>query len=869
MKRAVEPSSTARSTVSSIAACSRSSAGRTSARAIGARRRQAGRGQDPSSAVRSVPVRSGPRRQCGDEPVCGGLRKLGRGGKRRELHSIGFALKPAEHRRGPSDRLNAYPVLHYGTRILYSGIVSYAADVFEHGQDGYERARRAACWNARTPERFPEAIVLAAQRGGRRRAPCARPASEGMTDRRALRRATAGRATTCATGACCSTSRACGAVEVDAAAMTATVQPGCPANELLAALGAADLFFPAGHCVGVAVGGYLLQGGYGWNGRVHGPACMSVEAIDVVTADGELVHADARRERRPAVGGARRGPGLLRRRHPLSPAPARRSRRSSANGAVTYPRSSCSRRSSRWAHEIGPQVPRTMELMLIIAPRRGRASSRSPSPGRCSSTASSEARDALALLETCPVLEQAKLAVPNIPAALRRPVRGRARRLPGRAPLRGRQHVDARAGRRAAAGPASASPRRMPRRAVAHAVDELGPGPHRARARPDMAYSVEDDTYIALYGVWQDPAEDDANVAWVTDADARDGAAWRAASSSPTRTSAGARRGSSATSSMDAAGSSCGRAATRTAAFTHGWAGRPRADERRSTLSDYLTRPLEPPEARCSRRSSAGPIDPGRRARRSTRSSALLDPAPLRVENGWCTLADGVGYVAVAHGDAGGERRDDRLVVRLAPARVRCATASGTRARTWSNSVELPVGTAAARSPLGRGPSPVEDVGMGVVHARIAFQRAERDGLLDRRARRSARRDDRLRLRRRRLAGACATRRCSTCSCARATACCCAADSGSARRCVPTAPLGAPGERLLNNRRGAQPGAARSGCPTRSPSTAPRSTRTWPRCCRSSTPASAPTRALGREASARARASAAGRSGLRRLRLRT
>jgi hypothetical protein len=32
-----------------------------------------------------------------------------------------------------------------------------------------------------------------------------------------------------------------------------------------------------------------------------------------------------------------------------------------------------------------------------------------------------------------------------------------------------------------------------------------------------MAYSVEDETYIALYGVWTDPARDDANVAWVTD----------------------------------------------------------------------------------------------------------------------------------------------------------------------------------------------------------------------------------------------------------------------------------------------------------------------------------------------------------------
>ena len=35
-------------------------------------------------------------------------------------------------------------------------------------------------------------------------------------------------------------------------------------------------------------------------------------------------------------------------------------------------------------------------------------------------------------------------------------------------------------------------------------------------ARPDMAYSVEDDTYVALYAVWQDPGLDADCVAWAT-----------------------------------------------------------------------------------------------------------------------------------------------------------------------------------------------------------------------------------------------------------------------------------------------------------------------------------------------------------------
>jgi FAD/FMN-containing dehydrogenase len=52
------------------------------------------------------------------------------------------------------------------------------------------------------------------------------------------------------------------------------------------------LFFPVGHNYAVGIGGYLLQGGFGWAGRDYGPACMSVTGIDVVTAEGQFIHAD-------------------------------------------------------------------------------------------------------------------------------------------------------------------------------------------------------------------------------------------------------------------------------------------------------------------------------------------------------------------------------------------------------------------------------------------------------------------------------------------------------------------------------------------------------------------------------------------------
>src|ERR1700722_1067125 len=55
-----------------------------------------------------------------------------------------------------------------------------------------------------------------------------------------------------------------------------------------------QLIFPAAHCVGVGLGGFVLSGGHGWNPPVYGLGCESLQALDLVTADGELIHADER-----------------------------------------------------------------------------------------------------------------------------------------------------------------------------------------------------------------------------------------------------------------------------------------------------------------------------------------------------------------------------------------------------------------------------------------------------------------------------------------------------------------------------------------------------------------------------------------------
>ena len=160
-------------------------------------------------------------------------------------------------------------------------------------------------WNGRIPDRFPDLIVQAAGRGRRRARdrPGTRARHEGLS---LLRRPQLGGIAP-ARRRDAARRLAADAVSIDAAASTAAVGPGVRGSDLLAGLREHELFFPVGHCQGVALGGYLLQGGFGWLSRIFGPACMSVEAIDVVTADGELVRADE--ERNPTFCGRRAAPG--------------------------------------------------------------------------------------------------------------------------------------------------------------------------------------------------------------------------------------------------------------------------------------------------------------------------------------------------------------------------------------------------------------------------------------------------------------------------------------------------------------------------------------------------------------------------------
>ena len=97
------------------------------------------------------------------------------------------------------------------------------------------------------------------------------------------------------------------ALDIEAEQRLVAAGPGVKGGALAAALAPHGLAFPVGHCPDVALSGFLLNSGLGWNFGEWGLSCESVRGIEVVTADGEVVYAD--REHNTDLFWATRGAG--------------------------------------------------------------------------------------------------------------------------------------------------------------------------------------------------------------------------------------------------------------------------------------------------------------------------------------------------------------------------------------------------------------------------------------------------------------------------------------------------------------------------------------------------------------------------------
>ena len=170
-------------------------------------------------------------------------------------------------------------------------LATLAGRLVLRGEPGYEQARVNRIFNARRGDRQPAAVLLA-------------ESDEDVIAGVRLARERGWQITVRAGGhSWASWSLRDDALLIDLGAMRdieydgqsgiATARPAVQGgNQLVPFLTKRDRAFPGGHCPSVGIGGFLLQGGQGWNGRLKGWACESVVAVDVVTADGEVVHAD-------------------------------------------------------------------------------------------------------------------------------------------------------------------------------------------------------------------------------------------------------------------------------------------------------------------------------------------------------------------------------------------------------------------------------------------------------------------------------------------------------------------------------------------------------------------------------------------------
>jgi FAD/FMN-containing dehydrogenase len=169
--------------------------------------------------------------------------------------------------------------------------VSFTGDIVWRGDRGYEEARTGRVFNARLSDRYPAAVLFAVgeddvvagvrlardrglkisvRAGGHSWAAWSVRDDALLIDLGRMRETT-----------------------FDPDTGIATASPAVKGGaELVPFLTSHGRAFPGGHCPSVGIGGFLLQGGQGWNGRKYGWACENVAAIDVVTANGELIRAD-------------------------------------------------------------------------------------------------------------------------------------------------------------------------------------------------------------------------------------------------------------------------------------------------------------------------------------------------------------------------------------------------------------------------------------------------------------------------------------------------------------------------------------------------------------------------------------------------
>jgi FAD binding domain len=394
---------------------------------------------------------------------------------------------------------------------------SFDGQLFVPGDPGYEAARVDAVFNGRKPDRFPAAVLnacseadvlagvqlairnnwtVSVRAGGHSWAAWSIRDDALLIDLAGMRDIEMGQ---------CFEDHA-------VVIVNPSVQGG---QELTPFLDKHGYQFTGGHCTTVGLGGFVLQGGQGWNSRSWGWACENLLAIDVVTADGVLRHA-SETENEDLLWAARgSGPGffgvVVRMHLKVYPKPG-----AMAHTTFVFPVAVFDELMT-WAQNLLPTLDRRVEPVI--------AASRAPMPDgttpagpymvmhtTCMADSLEQCAELLSPLLSCPVLEHAWVQDVCVQTSLI----DEGPMMDMQNPKGLRYHTDC----LWTDAPADELVPRL--RAMYETLPTeqsfciwYGWSPNKPLR--DMAFSMEGNIYIAVYAMNEDPADDDRVLNWVSD----------------------------------------------------------------------------------------------------------------------------------------------------------------------------------------------------------------------------------------------------------------------------------------------------------------------------------------------------------------
>ncbi|MGE0417860.1 MAG: FAD-binding oxidoreductase, partial [Acetobacteraceae bacterium] len=153
-------------------------------------------------------------------------------------------------------------------------------------------------------------------------------------------------------------------ISIDVEKRRAVIQPIISNREVQKILNPLGLAFPTGHCPQVKASGYFLSGGMAWNPTVWGSGAENLEAIELVTAQGELITASETENADYFWAARGAGPGffgIVTRYHlKLHPLPK------AIHGSTYYYALEDAPAIGTWLGEMAPRISPSVELSQFI-----------------------------------------------------------------------------------------------------------------------------------------------------------------------------------------------------------------------------------------------------------------------------------------------------------------------------------------------------------------------------------------------------------------------------------------------------------------------------------------------------------------------